>query len=85
MVSNLISSPGFILAPLRLQWPGYLARMLLIVILWPFIKKREHVARAAIRAPLAALRRVFYGFRLASQWLAANKTRDRLAGGYHWE
>jgi hypothetical protein len=59
--------------------------MLLIVICGPFIKKSEHVARAAIRAPLAALRRVFYRFRLASQWLAAHKTRDRLASGYHWK
>jgi len=77
-----MSSPGFILAPLRLQWPGYLARMLLII--WcPFIKKCKHVARAAIRAPLTALRRVFYWRWLASQWLAAHKARHRLAGGYH--
>jgi hypothetical protein len=54
--------------------------MLLIVICGPFIKKCKHVARAAIRAPLAALRRVFHRFRLASQWLAAHKAWDRLAG-----
>jgi hypothetical protein len=84
-VSNLISSPGFILAPDRLQWLGYFARMLLIVILCPFIKKCKHVARAAIRAPLAAFWRVFHWFRLASHWLAAHKAWDRLASGYHWE
>jgi len=75
-----MSSPGFIRAPDRLQWPGYFARMLLMVIWCPFIKKCKHVARAAIRAPLAALRRVFYRFRLASHWLAAHKAWDRLAG-----
>jgi len=59
--------------------------MLLIVIWCPFIKKCKHIARAAIRAPLAAFWRVFYGFRLASHWLAAHETWDRLASGYHWE
>jgi hypothetical protein len=59
--------------------------MLLMVICGPFIKKCKHVARAAIRAPLAAFWRVFYGFRLASHWLAAHETRDRLASGYRWE
>jgi hypothetical protein len=59
--------------------------MLLIVILWPLIKKREHVARAAIRAPLAALRRVLYWFRLASQWLAAIEAWHRLASGHYWK
>jgi hypothetical protein len=54
--------------------------MFLIVIWRPFIKKCKHVACAAIGAPLAALRRVFYRFRLASQWPAATKAWDRLAG-----
>jgi hypothetical protein len=74
-----MSSPGFILAPDRLQWPGYFARMVLIVI-WCLIKKCKHIARAAIRAPLAALWRVIYWRRLASQWLAAHKAWNRLAG-----
>jgi hypothetical protein len=58
----------------------------MLLIIWrPYIKKSEHVARAAIRAPLAALWRVFYWRRLASQRPAAHKTWNRLAGGYHWE
>jgi hypothetical protein len=59
--------------------------MLLMVICGPYIKKCKYVARAAIRAPLAALRWVIYWRRLASQWLAAHKAWNRLAGGYRWE
>jgi hypothetical protein len=58
---------------------------MVLIVIWCLIKKCKHIARAAIRAPLAALRRVIYWRRLASQWLAAIKTRHRLAGGYHGE
>jgi hypothetical protein len=53
---------------------------MVLIIVCPFIKKCKHVARAAIRAPLAALWRVFYWRRLASQWPAAIEAWDRLAG-----